>query len=57
MKKFKERKKQKEGKIRHHILEEIFEFIIEGILGLLWRLVAGSFHIIVRLIAAIFHHI
>lgn len=56
MKSFKEKKKNKK-KIGHNIFEEIIELIFEGVLGLLWRLVVGFFHLLGRLIIAIFHNI
>ncbi|WP_342043845.1 hypothetical protein [Bacillus sp. OTU2372] len=55
MKPFKEKEKHKK-KIRHYLFEEIIEFIIDGILGLLWRLVVGFFQLLGRLIMSIFHH-
>ncbi|MBI0578844.1 hypothetical protein IEC97_15875 [Neobacillus cucumis] len=55
MKPFKEKKKHKK-KIRHYVFEEILECIFEGILGLIWRLIVGFFHLLARSIAAVFHH-
>lgn len=55
MKPFKEKEKHKK-KIHHYVFEEIIDFIFEGILGLLWRLVVGFFQLLGRLIIAIFHN-
>ncbi|WP_177177219.1 hypothetical protein [Bacillus sp. MUM 116] len=55
MKPFKEKKKHKK-KTSHFVLEEIVEWIFEGILGLIWRLIVGFFHLIARSITAVFHH-
>ncbi|MDP4084954.1 MAG: hypothetical protein Q8934_10120 [Bacillota bacterium] len=56
MKPFKEKDKHKK-KYHHFVLEEIVDFTLDGVLGLLWRLVVGFFHLLGRLIIAIFHNI
>ncbi|MDR4949209.1 hypothetical protein [Neobacillus cucumis] len=56
MKPFKEKQKKHKDKIGHSVIEEILGWIVEGILGLLWRLVVGFFQLLGRAIAGLFHH-
>jgi hypothetical protein len=55
MKLFKEKEKHKKNH-HHYVFEQIIDCIFEGILGLLWRLVVGFFHLLGRLIIAVFHN-